>query len=107
MFNGTPSEGGVFQNLCFWCSTTVCHYLSHSAVVIRCESARTLSTREKGGDESDPPPQKSGGACDPDSGAVFHASIPAPWGRSRPHLSLREGSEQPPRSGAESTETDL
>ena len=56
MFNGTPSEGGVFQNLCFWCSTTVCHYLSHSAVVIRCESARTLSTREKGGDESDPPP---------------------------------------------------
>ena len=35
-------------------------YLSHSAVVIRCESAPTLTTREKGGDESDPP-QKRGG----------------------------------------------
>ena len=32
----------------------------------------------------------------PDSGAVFHASIPVPWGRYRPHLSLREGLEQPP-----------
>ena len=30
-----------------------------------------------------------------DSGPVGHASIPAPWGRSRPHLSLREGSETP------------
>ena len=35
-------------------------YLPHSAVVIRCESAPTLRTREKGGDESDPP-QKRGG----------------------------------------------
>ena len=32
----------------------------------------------------------------PDSGAVFHASIPVPWGCSRPHLSLREGLEQTP-----------
>ena len=42
-----------------------------------------------------------------DSGIELHTAIPAPWGRSRPHLSLREGSEQPPRSGAERRETDL
>ena len=106
MVNGTRSEGGVFQELLKRYSTTTFSYLSHSAVVIPCESARPLTTREKGGDESDPPP-KPGGHVTLDSGAVFHASIPAPWGRSRPHLSLREGSEQPPRSGAESTETDL
>ena len=106
MVNGTRSEGGVFQELLKRYSTTTFSYLSHSAVVIPCESARPLTTREKGGDESDPPP-KPGGHVTLDSGAVFHASIPAPWGRSRPHLSLREGSEQPPRRGAESTETDL
>ena len=51
-------------------------YMPHYAVVIRCESACTLPTREKGGDESDPP--KSGGACDPDSGTEWHTAI-------RPH----------------------
>ena len=30
------------------------------------------------------------------SGTEFHTAIPAPWGRSRPHLSLREGLEQTP-----------
>ena len=55
-----PLRGGVFQKLCFWCSTTVCHYLSHSAFVIPCESARPLRTREKGGDESDPPKKRGG-----------------------------------------------
>ena len=95
MFNGTPSEGGVFQNLCFWCSTTVCHYLSHSAVVITCESARLCRTREKGGDESDPPP-KAGGHVTPIAALCSTPLSRPPWGRSRPHLSLREGSEQPP-----------
>ena len=97
MVNGTRSEGGVFQELLKRYSTTAFSYLSHSAVVIPCESARPLPTREKGGDESDPPPKKPGGHVTLDSGAVFHASIPAPWGRSRPHLSLREGSETAPQ----------
>ena len=30
------------------------------------------------------------------SGTEFHTAITAPWGRSRPHLSLREGLEQTP-----------
>ena len=52
-------------------------------------------------------PQKRGVPTGPDSGAEWHASIPAPGGRYRRYLSLREGSEQPRRSGAESTETNL
>ena len=50
----------------------------------------------KAGTRATPP--KSGGACDPDSGTERRTSIPVPWGRSRPHLSLREGSEKPPFS---------
>ena len=56
-------RGGVFQELLKRYSTTAFPYLSHSAVVILCESARPLRTREKGGDESDPPPKKTGGSC--------------------------------------------
>ena len=52
---GTQLEGGVFQELLKRYFTTACSYLSHSAVVIPHESARPLPTREKGGDESDPP----------------------------------------------------
>ena len=47
---------------------------------------------EKGEDESDP--QKSGGACDPDSGTESHTAIRPHAGRSRPYLSLREGSDR-------------
>ena len=53
-------EGGVFQELLKRYSTTAFSYLSHSAVVIPCESARPLPTREKGGDESAPPPNRGG-----------------------------------------------
>ena len=35
-------------------------YLSHSAVVILCESARPCRTGEKEGDESDPPKKRGG-----------------------------------------------
>ena len=55
----TGLEGGVLQDFRLRCTTTTFLYMTHSAVVIRCESARTLRTREKGGDESDPP-QKRG-----------------------------------------------
>ena len=63
-------------------------------------------SRKIGEDDSDPP--KTGGACGPDSGALFHMpSIRPHAGRYRPHLSLREGSEeQPPGGGAERRETD-
>ena len=60
MFNGTGLEGGVFQESLKRYSTTACSYLSHSAVVICCESARPCRAGEKGGDESDPP-QTGGG----------------------------------------------
>ena len=60
----------------------------------------------KAGDVSDPP-QKRGGMWPRIDGICNMPLSGPPWGRSRPHLSLREGSEQPPRSGAESTETDL
>ena len=58
----TRSEGGVSHDSELRCYNALFCYLSHSAVVIRCESAHTLRTREKGGDESDPP--QTGGACD-------------------------------------------
>ena len=70
-------------------------YLPHSAVVSHFETARTLRTREKGGGRERPPP-KQGGHAASNRWHLGHASIPAPWGRSRPHLSLREGSETAP-----------
>ena len=83
-------------------------YITHSAVVIRCESARHASDAgERRGRER--PPPKSGGACDLliEVLSVTYLYLGPMRGRSRPHLSLREGLEQPPRSGAQSTETDL
>ena len=48
------------------------------------------------------PPPKSGGACGPKKRcAVAHPFSALMTGRSRPHLSLREGLEQPPRSGCQ------
>ena len=60
MLNGTGLEGGVFQESLKRYSTTTFVYMPHSAVVIPCESARQLRTREKGGDESDPPKKRGG-----------------------------------------------
>ena len=73
----TGLEGGVSQNSEPRCHNSILPYLSHSSVVILCESAPPCRTGEKEGDESDPP-QKSGGHVTPDSGAESHASI-------RPH----------------------
>ena len=63
MLFATGLEGGVLQFPDDWCCTTDFAYLSHTAVVIPCESARPCRTGEKEGDESDPP--KKWGACDP------------------------------------------
>ena len=73
----TRSEGGVWQDSGSRCGNATFLYLSHFFVVIPCESALPCRTGEKEGDES-MPPQKSGGACDPDSGTEWHTAI-------RPH----------------------
>ena len=54
----TGLEGGVLQDFRLRCTTTTFLYMTHSAVVIPFESALALATREKGGDESDPPPNR-------------------------------------------------
>ena len=57
----------------------------------------SLRTREGEKDESDPP--KTGGDLRPFVEVRCDTYLySAPGGRSRPHLSLREGLEQPPRS---------
>ena len=45
----------------------------------------------KAGDVSDPPPKKQGGHAAFRRGTLSRTSTRPPWGRSRPHLSLREG----------------
>ena len=90
------SEGGVRHDSDKKCGKAAFLYLSHSAVVIPCKSALPLPTREKGWDESDPPQKKAGGHVTP---IAVLSGVPlsrSHGGRSRPHLSLREGSEKPP-----------
>ena len=54
------------------------------------------------------PPQKNRGVMRTRIAGIWNMPLSrSPWGRSRPHLSLREGSKQPPRSGADGRETDL
>ena len=65
-------------------------YMTHSAVVIRFETALPLRTREKGGRRERPPP-KQGGHAVPHRWRLHTPLYRPPWGRSRPHLSLREG----------------
>ena len=64
MVFATGLEGGVWQDSGSRCGEAAFLYIPHSAVVIPCKSARPLPTREKGGDESDPPP-KAGGHVTP------------------------------------------
>ena len=56
---------------------------------------------EKSGETIGPPP-KRGVPTDPDSGTQWHVPLSRPvGGRYRLYLSLREGSEKTPRSGAD------
>ena len=105
-YDVTPSEGGVLHGFWLRCTTAVFVYLTHSAVVSQFENA-TMRPKGRMLARTRATPPKTGGSCDPASGTELHTAITAPWGRSRPHLSLREGSETAPKSGAESTETDL
>ena len=57
-------------------------------------------TEKSGEDDSDPPP-KRGFPGAPIAALRGSASIPAPGGRYRRYLSLREGSEKTPRRGVE------
>ena len=56
---------------------------------------------EKSGETIATPPPKRGVPTGPDSGPLEHARYPAPGGRYRRYLSLREGSEKTPRSGVD------
>ena len=73
------SEGGVRHDSDKKCGKAAFLYLSHSAVVIPCESALTLQTREKGEKDESDPPQTSGGACDLDSALAAYL-YPGPMG---------------------------
>ena len=98
MVFATRSEGGVWQDSGSRCGKPTFRYLPYSSVVIPCESAPPVPNgRKRGGRER--PPQKVGGHVTPDSGAEWHASIRPHAGRSRPHISLREGSETAHRRG--------
>ena len=88
-------RGGVYQTLRLRCTTAVFVYMTHSAVVSRFETALPLRTREKGWDVSDPPKNRGVMRSRTDGICTMPLYRP-PWGRSRPHLSLREGSEQAP-----------
>ena len=105
-YHAPRSEGGVGHHSDKKCGKAAFLYLSHFAVLIYYESTRPASDAgERLGRER--PPPKPGGHV---TLIAVLRGIPLSrphGGRSRPHLSLREGSEQPPRSGAESTETDL
>ena len=57
-YDVTRSEGGVLHGFRLRSTTATFVYMTHSAVVIPCESNAALATREKGGDESDPPPNR-------------------------------------------------
>ena len=94
MLNGTGLEGGVFQESLKRYSTTTFVYMPHSAVVIPCESARPLRTREKGGDESDPP-QKRGGMRTRIA-ALCSTLLSGPMGSLSSHLSCGKAQNSPP-----------
>ena len=90
-----PAQGGATPH------SAICLILLWLSFVNR---PRPCRTGEKEGDESDPPPKSGGGHVTLDSWRLWHASIRPHAGRSRPYLSLREGSEKTPRSGVDQAE---
>ena len=71
-------------------------YMTHSAVVIRFETALSLRPRGACREGRERPPPKQGGHAVPHRWRLHTPLYRPPWGRSRPHLSLREGLEKPP-----------
>ena len=88
------------------CGEAAFLYMPHSAVVSSFETALPLRTREKGGDVSDPPQNR--GVMRSFIAVACGIPLLGPMtGRSRPHLSLREGLRTAAMGGSESTETKL
>ena len=106
MLNVTGSEGGVSHHFKQRCHNPISSYFPHSSWVAQDNRTFARRSREIGEDESDPP-RKAWGHVAPIA-VLCHMSLSGPMrGRSRPHSSLREGSEQPPRWAAKTTEMDL
>ena len=102
----TRSEGGVLQDSELPSYNALFRYLFHSAVFIPCESARPSRTGEKEGDESDPPPK--GAPLRPRIAVLSYIPLSGPRGVALVLIyPCGKARKQPPRRGAESTETDL
>ena len=99
-------EGGVRHDSDKKCGKAAFLYLSHSAVVIPCESAPLYRTGKKEGDESDPP--KKGVPLRPRIAALSGTPLSRPQGVALVLIyPCGKARKPPPRRGAESTETDL
>ena len=64
MVFATGLQGWVWQDSGSRCGIATFLYLTHSSVLIPCESAPPRAEREKKGRTRATPPKKSGGACD-------------------------------------------
>ena len=100
MLFGTGTKGGVFQEKAWGCSNPTFLELFCFLCGLPLLFGFHNDDTEKSGKTIATPP-KRGVPTGPDSGTVFHAPIPAPGGRYRRYLSLREGSEKTPRSGVD------
>ena len=92
----TRSEGGVLHDSDKKCGKAAFLYMLHSTVVISCYSARIASHAGKR-EGRERPPKNRGGHVTLSSGTLLRTSTRPHGGRSRPHLSLREGSETAPQ----------
>ena len=96
----TGTKGGVEHKKAWGWNTTTFLKLFCFLVFVSLQSASRLPIEKNQGKTIATPPER-GVPTGPDSGKVEHAPIPAPGGRYRRYLSLREGSEKTPRSGVD------
>ena len=90
-YHATASEGGVWHDFSLRCTTAVFVYLTHSAVVSQLQRA-ILRPKGRMMARTRATPPKTGGSCGPKKRCfVAHSFSARLTGRSRPHLSLREG----------------
>ena len=95
-FNGTGLEGGVFQDFSLRSTTAVFVYLTHSPVASQFENALLRPRGRMRGRTRATPPPKWGVMRSRKAMRLCSALSDRMTGRSRPHLSLREGLEKPP-----------
>ena len=90
-YHATGLEGGVWHEFWLRCTIASFVYITHSAVVIQFETALLRPKGPHDGwDESDPP-KKWGVMRSRKAMRLCSALFDRMTGRSRPHLSLREG----------------